>query len=40
MSPEFYELSQEEYEEFVRDMEEYNKYLARVTLGLEEEENG
>lgn len=37
MSPEFYELSQEEYEEFVRDMEEYNKYLARVALGLEED---
>lgn len=40
MSPEFYEISDEEYEQFVRDMEEYNKYLARVTLGLEEEENG
>lgn len=35
MCPEFYELSQEEYEQFVKDMEEYNKYLARVTLGLE-----
>ena len=40
MSPEFYELSQEEYEEFVRDMQKYNEYLARVMLGLEEEENG
>lgn len=35
--PEFWEITEEDYMRFHADMEDYKIYLARVTLGLEEE---
>lgn len=35
--PEFWEITEEDYMRFLADMEDYKIYLARVTLGLEEE---